>query len=91
VAGVLLLALVLLGIGGRIMTWLPLPIVMGMFAGSILEYIVRMVKATVEDVAVAGTAFSVLGITSAFWAILAGVAASACAERRQLIEFWSGK
>jgi benzoate membrane transport protein len=55
VAGVLLLALGLLGIGGRIMKWLPLPIIMGMFAGSILEYIVRMVKATVEDVAVAGT------------------------------------
>ena len=55
VAGVLLLALGLLGIGGRIMKWLPLPIIMGMFAGSILEYIVRMVRATVEDVAVAGT------------------------------------
>ena len=55
VAGVLLLALGLLGIGGRIMRWLPLPIIMGMFAGSILEYIVRMVRATVEDVAVAGT------------------------------------
>ena len=54
VAGVLLLALGLLGIGGRIMRWLPLPIIMGMFAGSILEYIVRMVRATVEDVAVAG-------------------------------------
>jgi benzoate membrane transport protein len=40
---------------------------------------------------VAATPFSVLGITSAFWAILAGVAASACAERRQLIEFWAGK
>jgi benzoate membrane transport protein len=40
---------------------------------------------------VAATPFSVLGITSAFWAILAGVAASACAERRQLIEFWSAK
>jgi len=55
VAGVLLLALGLLGVGGRIMRWLPLPIIMGMFAGSILEYIVRMVRATVEDVAVAGT------------------------------------
>jgi benzoate membrane transport protein len=40
---------------------------------------------------VAATPFSVLGITSAFWAILAGLAASACAERKQLIEFWSGK
>ena len=54
-AGVLLLVLGALGIGGRIMRWLPLPIIMGMFAGSILEYIVRMVRATVEDVAVAGT------------------------------------
>jgi benzoate membrane transport protein len=40
---------------------------------------------------VAATPFSVLGITSAFWAILAGVAASGFAERRQLIEFWAGK
>jgi benzoate membrane transport protein len=54
-AGVLLLVLGLLGVGGRIMRWLPLPIIMGMFAGSILEYIVRMVRAIVEDVAVAGT------------------------------------
>ncbi len=38
VAGVLLLALGVSGIGGRIMRWLPLPIVMGMFGGSILEY-----------------------------------------------------
>jgi benzoate membrane transport protein len=52
---VLLLALGFLGIGGKMMRWLPLPIIMGMFAGSILEYIVRMVRATVEDVAVAGT------------------------------------
>jgi benzoate membrane transport protein len=36
VAGVLILILGLLGVGGRIMTWLPLPIIMGMFAGSIL-------------------------------------------------------
>jgi len=40
---------------------------------------------------VAATPFSVLGITSAFWAILAGVAASGFAERGQLIEFWTGK
>jgi len=56
VAGVLLLALGLAGIGGRIMRWLPLPVIMGMFAGSILGYVVRMVSATVEDVAIAGTA-----------------------------------
>ena len=56
VAGLLLLALGLAGIGGMIMRWLPLPIIMGMFAGSILPYVVRMVTATVEDVVVAGTA-----------------------------------
>ncbi len=56
VAGVVLLVLGLAGVGGRIMQWLPLPIIMGMFGGSILSYVVRMVTATVEDVAVAGTA-----------------------------------
>ena len=35
-AGVLLVVLGISGIGGRIMKWLPLPIVMGMFGGSIL-------------------------------------------------------
>jgi benzoate membrane transport protein len=55
-AGVILLVLGALGVGGRIMRWLPLPIVMGMFAGSILAYVLRIVTATVEDAAVAGTA-----------------------------------
>ena len=54
-AGVLLVVLGISGIGGRIMKWLPLPIVMGMFGGSILEYVTRMVAATVADVTVAGT------------------------------------
>ncbi len=54
VAGVLLLGLGLLGVGARIMKWLPLPIIMGMFGGSILAYVTRMVAATVEDFAVAG-------------------------------------
>ncbi|HEY8069701.1 MAG TPA: benzoate/H(+) symporter BenE family transporter [Burkholderiales bacterium] len=54
-AGVLMVALGALGVGKRVMTWLPLPIVMGMFAGSILEYGVRLVSATVSDVLVAGT------------------------------------
>ena len=48
-AGLLIVILGLLGLGGRIMQWIPLPIVMGMFAGSILEYVTRMVKATVND------------------------------------------
>ena len=53
-AGVLIIVLGLLGVGARIMAWLPLPIVMGMFAGSILEYMTRMVSATVNDVVIAG-------------------------------------
>jgi benzoate membrane transport protein len=56
VAGLMLVALGLSGIGGAIMRWLPLPIVMGMFGGSILAYVLRMISATVEDLAVAGTA-----------------------------------
>ena len=54
VAGVLILVLGLLGVGGRIINWLPLPIVMGMFAGSIFGYVTRLVSVTVEDVLVAG-------------------------------------
>jgi benzoate membrane transport protein len=38
---------------------------------------------------VAATPFAILGITSAFWAIIAGLAASALAERKQLLEFWT--
>ena len=38
--------------------------------------------------AVAATPFSVFGITSAFWSILAGVAASLMAERRELLAYW---
>jgi benzoate membrane transport protein len=55
VAGALIIALGLMGVGARIMAWLPLPIVMGMFAGSILGYVTRLVSVTVSDVAVAGT------------------------------------
>jgi benzoate membrane transport protein len=56
VAGLLILALGLVGVGRRIMAWLPLPIVLGMFAGSILEYVVRLVEVTVDDAVVAGSA-----------------------------------
>jgi len=55
IAGLLLLVLGLLGVGGRIMQWLPLPIIMGMFGGSIVGYVTRMVAATVNDIPVAGT------------------------------------
>jgi benzoate membrane transport protein len=55
VAGAVIVALGLMGVGSRIMAWLPLPIVMGMFAGSLLGYVTRMMSATVSDIAVAGT------------------------------------
>jgi benzoate membrane transport protein len=54
VAGVLIIVLGLFGIGARIMAWLPLPIVMGMFAGTIVDYLTQLVKATVADALVAG-------------------------------------
>jgi benzoate membrane transport protein len=53
-AGLAIIGLGMVGIGGRIMAWLPLPIVMGMFAGNILVYLTRVVQATVEDVIIAG-------------------------------------
>ncbi len=53
-AGVLILVLALMRMGERIMKWLPLPIVMGMFAGSIFIYVTRTVSIIVEDLAVAG-------------------------------------
>jgi benzoate membrane transport protein len=56
VAGVLILVLGILGVGGKIMRWLPLPIVMGMFAGSIFSYVTRLVDVTVGDFEVAGPA-----------------------------------
>jgi benzoate membrane transport protein len=55
IAGITLVVFGLLGVGGKLMRWLPLPIVMGMFGGSILGYVTRMIAATVEDLAVAGT------------------------------------
>jgi benzoate membrane transport protein len=59
VAGLAIVVLGLLGVGGRILQWVPLPIVMGMFAGSSLEYLTRLVSATVQDVAIGGA--TVLG------------------------------
>ena len=53
-AGIAILVLGAIGAGKRIMDWLPLPIVMGMFAGSIIVYVTRMVAASVADVLVAG-------------------------------------
>jgi benzoate membrane transport protein len=81
VAGALIIGLGLMGVGARIMAWLPLPIVMGMFAGSILSYVTRLVNATVSDVAVAGItvvaflvgrAINKLGVPPLGFAVIAG-------------------
>jgi benzoate membrane transport protein len=56
VAGVLILVLGILGGGGKIIRRLPLPIVMGMFAGSIFSYVTRLIDVTVGNFAVAGPA-----------------------------------
>lgn len=54
-AALMMLVLSLFGMGQRMLKWLPLPIVLGMFAGSVLEYVTRAVSATVNDVAIAGS------------------------------------
>jgi benzoate membrane transport protein len=56
VAGLTIVALGLLGIGGKITAWLPLPLAMGMFAGSILSDVSRLVQAGATDEVVAGSA-----------------------------------
>ena len=53
-AGLVILTLSLGGLGGRIISWLPLPVILGMFAGSILGYITRLVGAAVNDFLIAG-------------------------------------
>lgn len=53
-AGIMILLFGIGGLGRQIMVWLPLPIIMGMFSGSILTYVTRMVEAGVNDVLVAG-------------------------------------
>ncbi len=39
---------------------------------------------------VAATPFTIAGITSAFWAIVAGLLAALCVERSELLTFWRG-
>jgi benzoate membrane transport protein len=48
----------------------------------------RMRFGALVGFAVTATPFVVLGITSAIWALAAGLAASAIAERRELLAFW---
>jgi benzoate membrane transport protein len=53
-AGAVITLLGLLGLGGRVLALLPLPIALGMFGGSILGNLSDLVAATVDDVVVAG-------------------------------------
>ena len=56
VAGVAILILALLGMGERVMRLVPLPIVLAMFAGSVLQYLTGAVAAAAGDALVGGTA-----------------------------------
>src|SRR4051794_32893248 len=58
-AGIIIMVLGMLRVGGRLLDWLPMPLAMGMLGGSILADVSRAVTATVGDVVVAGT--TVLG------------------------------
>jgi benzoate membrane transport protein len=55
-AGAILLALGLVGIGERLMRWLPLPLALGMFAGSSLHYVLGIFAQFDVDPAVVGAA-----------------------------------
>src|SRR5204862_7217542 len=54
-AGVVVVILALLGIGRRLLVWLPMPLAMGMLAGSILGDVMNIVSTSVGDAAVAGS------------------------------------
>jgi benzoate membrane transport protein len=54
VAGGLVLLLGFAGVGAKIIRIIPLPIVMGMFAASILDMVTRMIGATAGDFAIGG-------------------------------------
>ncbi len=53
-AGALIVLVGVLGLGRRLLLLLPLPIALGMFAGSILGNLVDLVGATLDDALVAG-------------------------------------
>jgi benzoate membrane transport protein len=58
VAGILIVALGLVGFGTALMRWLPFPIVMGMFAGSILGYVTGIFEQLDTDPGVVGAAIA---------------------------------
>jgi benzoate membrane transport protein len=51
----------------------------------------RLRFGALSALAVAATPFAVFGITSAFWALIAGIAASLMAERKDLFAYWCGQ
>jgi benzoate membrane transport protein len=53
-AGVAIILFGVLGVGGRIVYLVPLPILMGMFAASIVEFITRLADATAHRPAMVG-------------------------------------
>ena len=53
-AGVAIIVCGVLGVGGRIIHLVPLPILMGMFAASIVEFITRLADATAHSPAIVG-------------------------------------
>lgn len=55
-AGIIILVLGLAGVGQRVLRWFPMPVVMGMFAGTIVSFATRLVGATVNDFWIAGPA-----------------------------------
>ena len=56
VASALIIVFGVSGVGRRVIAWIPLPIVMGMFGGSILGFVSRMVQASADDTIIAGAA-----------------------------------
>jgi len=57
-AGVLVLVFALLGAGERFAHLVPLPIVLGMFAGTLFAWVLGIAEATVADAAIAGSAIA---------------------------------
>lgn len=99
VAGVLILLLGITRVAGRIMRWLPLPIVLGMFAGSILGYFTGVFTELEANPAVIGAAVAAFLLASAArrrWlppigaAVAAGLVASVLGGQLHLHGFeWS--
>lgn len=64
-AGLLTVGLGISGFGRRLLVWLPMPLVMGMLAGSILSQVLHVVSTSTEDVIVGGATLAgyLLGCT----------------------------